>query len=260
MRTIATRRRTVEIPATVAELTSEQYEYYCFLAYALGSGTITPEYFRTRWFSYLIGMGKADYTLLKPEFITELDSQISAVDGFFIRTTVGAEQREHLDFSCVANLLPYYRGYHGPGDMLHGVTFGEFTECLTELESLGSADEQGVAQGYEHIARVLYHIPEAEAVPYLLSFHAPTLFASVWRAIQSEPIEINGKKIDFRIIFKSMGSPKPDDKTGWTGITFEVAAAGVFGNVNEVEATDMWAILIYLYKCKFEYINEKHKS
>ena len=58
-------------------------------------------------------------------------------------------------------------------------------------------------------------------------------------------------------MFRSSGGKKPDDKTGWTGITFEVATAGLFGNVAEVERTDMWAVLNYLYKCKFEYLNEK---
>ena len=74
------------------------------------------------------------------------------------------------------------------------------------------------------------------------------------------PVEINGKKIDFRIIFKSSGTSRPDDKTGWTGITFEIASAGLFGNVSQVEEADMWAVLIYLYKCRFEYNHEKRLS
>ena len=53
METITTRGRTIEIPAHVDELSPEQYEYYCFLAFALGSGTIDLDYFRVRWLSYL---------------------------------------------------------------------------------------------------------------------------------------------------------------------------------------------------------------
>lgn len=253
MKTITTRGRSVEIPTHVSELTPAQYEYYIFLAFALGSGTIDGDYFRTRWFSFLIGMEHVDYTILKPEYIDELRAQINAIDGFFNN----ADGRFHLDFSTPVNLLPEYRGYNGPGDWLEGVTFGEFVECLTVFESLSDRDEQGVADGYTHIARRLYHIPDAEAVPDLLAFHATTLLSSVWRAIQSDPIEINGRKIDFRIIFQSSGGRKPDDRTGWTGITFEVASAGLFGNVAEVERTDLWTVLIYLYKCKFEYLNEK---
>ena len=75
--------------------------------------------------------------------------------------------------------------------------------------------------------------------------------------IQDSPVEINGEKIDFRIIFQNTGKgSRPDDHTGWTGITFEIAEKGLFGTVPEVEKTDMWAVLIYLYKCKFEYIHE----
>lgn len=260
METIKTRGKTVEIPVNVSELTPAQYEYYCFLAFALAGRIITPDYFRIRWFSYLIGLGKSDFTILKAEYIDELEAQISAIEGYFVKETTEGQERVHLDFDTVVNLLPEYKGYKGPGDLFQGVTFGEFVECYTVAECLDEADPEAAAKAYEHIARTLYHIPEEAPVPDLLTFHAPKLFSSVWKAIQSAPIEINGKKIDFRIIFKSSGSTKPDDKTGWTGITFEVASAGLFGNVNQVEQADMWAVLIYLYKCKFEYLNEKRNS
>lgn len=260
METIKTRGKTVEIPVNVSELTPAQYEYYCFLAFALAGRIITPDYFRIRWFSYLIGLGKSDFTILKPGYIDELEAQISAIDGYFVKEMIEGQERVHLDFDTVVNLLPEYKGYKGPGDLFQGVTFGEFVECYTVAECLDEADPETTAKGYEHIARTLYHIPEEAPVPDLLTFHAPKLFSSVWKAIQSAPIEINGKKIDFRIIFKSSGSTKPDDRTGWTGITFEVASAGLFGNVSQVETADMWAVLIYLYKCKFEYLNEKRNS
>lgn len=256
METIITRGRSVEIPANVGELAPEQYRYYCFLAFALGGGVIDGDYFRVRWLSYLVGLGKADFTLLRQQHMEELKAQMGAVDGFFI----AAGDRVRLDFDTPINLLPEHDGYKGPGDWLDGVTFGEFVECLTISESMAGADEQEVAAGCGHIARRLYHIPDDEPVPDLLAFHAPTLLASVWKAIQSGPIDINGKKIDFRIIFRSSGKSRPDDKTGWTGITFEIASAGLFGNVAQVENTDLWTVLIYLYKCKFEYLNEKRTS
>ena len=51
-----------------------------------------------------------------------------------------------------------------------------------------------------------------------------------------------------------------DDKTGWTGIVFEVAASGVFGNKKEVDDTPFWDVLLYLYKCKFEYLHQKRNK
>lgn len=252
METIITRDRSVEIPTNVEELTPKQYEYYCFLAFALLSNAITPEYFRIRWLSYLIGLKKADYTLLKPEYVKELDNRLSVVDGFF----KGGSICNKLDFHTANNMLPEYQGYKGPGPLLQGITFGEFVECYTIAESFTCCSMQEFEEGKNQIARVLYHIPESDTVPELLCFHAVEFFGNVLSIIHKGPIEINGKKIDFRIIFKSHGKSRPDDKTGWTGITFEIATAGLFGNVREVYSTDMWEVLIYMYKCKFEYINE----
>lgn len=214
MKTITTRGRTVDIPTHVEELTPKQYEYYCFLAFALAGKVITPDYFRVRWFSFLIGLGKADFTILKEEHIDELEAQISAIEGYFVKEIIEGSERVHLNFDTVVNLLPEYKGYKGPGDLFQGVTFGEFVECYTVVECLDGAAPEAIAEGYEHIARTLYHIPDTAPVPDLLTFHAPKLFSSVWKAIQSGPIEINGKKIDFRIIFKSTGNTKPNDKTG----------------------------------------------
>lgn len=260
MKTITTRGQSFNIPTCVGELSPKQYQYYCFLAFALSGNMIDLDYFKIRWFSYLTGLGKLDYIKLKEPYAAELHEQIQAIDGFFVKNTVDGVERVQIDFDTVANLLPEYRGYQGPGNLLQGVTFGEFVECFTVAECMDETDTDGIARGYAHIARILYHIPESDTVPDLLSFHAPRLFTSVWRAIQNGPIEINGRKIDFRIIFKSSGGHRTDDKTGWTGITFEVASAGLFGNVREVESADLWAVLMYLYKCKFEYLNDKRNS
>lgn len=256
METITTRGRSLEIPTHLAELTGSQYEYYCFLAFALSRKVITADCFRIRWLSYLVGLGKADYTILMPEHAEELDRQLHVIDGFL----TGPEEDREADLETVVNLLPQYCGYRGPGDFFAGVTFGEFVECYTVAESLAGAGADDLEEGCRHIARTLYHIPESDTVPELLLFHAPRLFSNVWNAIQAAPVEINGKKIDFRIIFRSSGPARADDHTGWTGITFEIAAAGLFGNVENVKSVDMWTVLLYLYKCKFEYLEEKRRN
>lgn len=256
METLHTRGRDLEIPSSVSELSPEQYTYYCFLASALASGVLDLDGFRVRWLSYLAGMGRADFTLLRPKFRAEMEAQTVLVDGFIRRAGEGVT----LDFETPVNLLPEYGGYSGPGDWLEGVTFGEFVECLTVLENTSDEDESARQEAYEHVARVLYHVPDSSEVPDLLVFHAPTFLSSVWKALMADPVEINGRKIDFRIIFKGSGNSRPDDRTGWTGITFEIASAGLFGNVREVEKTDLWTVLLYLYKCRFEALHERRTA
>ncbi len=256
MITIRTRGREVEIPAEIDELNPAQYEYYCSLLLAVAAGAMDSEAFRVRWLSYLVGLKRANFTILLPEFREELAAQLSAVDSFLNPEPEGSPLR----IATTRNLLPSYRGYSGPGDWLEGLRFGDFVECLSLMESIDAADEAATLAVYEQMARILYRIPEADKVPDLLLFHAPTFFSSVWRAIMAGPVEINGKNIDFRIIFKSTGSDRRDDGTGWAGITFEVATAGLFGNVKEVEAVEFWDVLLYLYRCKFEYLEELKKN
>lgn len=224
----------------------------------LRGALIDINYFRIRWMSYLIGLDRFDYTGLKPQYIAEIDGRADDImAGFLIKTGEPAPRDIRLNFDTPRNLLPEYGGYKGPGDWLNGLKFGEFVQCSTIIETMVTATPEDIAAGYQAIARIMYHIPEGDRVPELLAFHAPMLFVNVWRQIQRAPIEINGKKIDFTIIFKAAGPRRPDDKTGLTGVTFEVASAGLFGNVAEVENTDFWAVLLYLYKCKFEYLHEK---
>ncbi|MDE6277262.1 MAG: hypothetical protein K2M06_04055 [Muribaculaceae bacterium] len=260
---ITTRGKTVDVPQWIDELTPRQYRYYCILASMLAASTISLEYFRIRWISFLAGLGRLDYTMLRPEHIAEIEGQTSGLmNGYATNTGQPAPHDVRIEFDTPRNLLPELAGYIGPGDWLNGMKFGEFVECATIIETLASANEAEAAESYEAIARILYHIPATDKVPALLAFHAPMLFGNVWKRIQGGPIEINGRKIDFTIIFKAAGPRRPDDKTGWTGITFEVATAGLFGNVSDVETADFWAVLMYLYKCKFEYINDlkQHKK
>lgn len=254
MRTVVTRRREVSVPEHVSELTPGQYEYYCRLFLALSSGMIDMDYYRVRWFSFLLGRGKSDFTILRDEHVAELKAQMSAIGGFFVDDGAGDVRP---DFGCVANLLPEYGGFRGPGDILQGVTLGEFVECCTVADCLDSGDADALSEGYAHIARVLYHVPEEVEVPDILRFHAPNLFFNVLRYLNREPVEINGKKLDLRILFRKSAASKPDDGTGWTGIIFEIAEAGLFGDAVGVRRTDLWEVLLYLYKCKFEYLHDK---
>lgn len=252
MKTIVFRGKALEIPQCIDELTPEQYIYYIYLGSWLTGGNIDLEFWRIRWFSYLAGMGASNYTILRPEFVAEAETLRDTITAPFL---VESKTGKAPTFKTCRNLLPEYRGYKGPADWLNDVKFGEFVQCATLLEQeANAADPEDI---YRNIARTLYHIPDAESVPDVLAWHAPVLFGAVWKEIQSGPVDINGKMVDFSIIFKSSGPRRPDDKTGWAGISFEVAAAGVFGNVAELDASPFWAVLMYLYKCKFEYIHDK---
>ena len=251
MKKISFRGREIEVPCGVGELSPVQYEYFLILAQAFGAGAIDFGRLRVRWLSFLLGMGMSDYTILVPELIKEAESLAWAADPFF------GDGGPLL--ATPLNRLPEYEGHKGPGDWLDGLKFGDFVKCLTILEAADRGAPEEVAGGCAEVARTLYGYAPGEDVPDTLTYHATVFFMNVWNEIMRGPVTINGRPVDFRIIFKGAegrgGRGKPDDNTGWTGIMFEVAKEGPFGNLRDVEATDFWEVLLYLYRCKFEYMH-----
>ena len=222
--------KTVEVPSCLDEVSSDQYRQFLILAVLMNRGTISPGQFRVKWLSFLLGM-KADYTMYRRDIIRELDGQLEKLDGFFSYTT-GKEGERIVTpiLKTGRNLMQDFGGWHGVGDMLNGLTFGSFCDCLDLLQqskqAVAEKDDPAINEIFQDITLKLYRYKDPEktpAVPSLLAIHA-------------------------------------DDKTGWTGIVFEVAASGVFGNKKEVDDTPFWDVLLYLYKCKFEYLHQKRNK
>lgn len=262
MEKIEYKSKTVEIPSVLDELNNSQYQAFLMLAVMMRQGIITPAQFRVKFLSSLLGM-KTDYTVYREDVIHQLDGQLHKLDGFFsYRDGENNERIVSPVLSTGRNLMPDFGGWHGVGDMLNGMTFGDFCECLELYQQYKNEPDTTESERIlEEITLKLYQFTGTDKcpdVPSLLVIHAVTLFSTVWTMILAQPICINGEDIDFRILFKkSTAGAIPDDKTGWTGIAFEVAASGVFGNVKEVNNSPLWDVLLYLYKCKFEYLHQK---
>lgn len=239
----------VQLPEALHEATPEQYQRYLLLTGALAAGIYTTEEWARHWAAALLGLRPAAVALLRPETLAELEQVAEAVN---IRYLTGEEESRGVNYNCTANLLPEFEGHKGPGDWLDGMTYGEFTACCSLMA------RERTANTYEELARIMYHIPEGEQVPEVLQLHCLLFFDYVTTLITTAPVEINGRLVDVSLVFKSTGAERKDDNTGWLGVTFEVASAGVFGTAKEVENTDFWEVLVYLYKCKFEYITNSN--
>ena len=239
MKTILFREREVRVPQSLQEFTRPQYEKYILLAAWVMNGIVTLDQWRERLFCILVGTDYRLFSILKEEIRNSVAEEIKNCTEPFISGGQPA-------FNCALNILPEYHGYKGPGDWLNGLEYGKFVKCATLMEMLFLESGTETQEVYEDIARELYGIPEEDKVPFILVWHAPILFSTVWKKIQTEPIPINGQLLDLSIIFKRTGERKSDDKTGWTGISFEVASAGVFGNIHELEKSDFWEVIIYL--------------
>lgn len=249
--------KTVSIPEEFEELTHKQYRFYLYLSMLLLQRMISKKEFEVRWMSFLLDM-KLPYTQYQDEIIAQLDKQRHCLKGFFydVKQPDGSILQNPI-LETGKNLMPEFSGWKGVGDMLNGLSFAKFVECLNRLALINEAEtNEEISDLMAEVGRMLYSHPDAKAdMPTMLAFHAVTLFANVWKMIRTTPIHINGEDIDFSILFKSSSGRHLDDKTGWAGIAFEVAASGVFGTMKEVDECHFWDILLYLYKCKFAQIH-----
>lgn len=251
--------KTVTIPSTLEELSPNQYISYLFLVVMLKRGIIEEDDFKLQLLRRLLDL-KVDITGFTPIISSALIAQLDALDGFFIDE---AGTRAPA-LATGRNLMPEFAGWEAKvGDMLNGMTFGDFIEAVGLMGEIHDHGEEEQAEAFSAVARLMYRPTEKakdkDEVPALLAIHAVTLFTSVFNQITADRVTINGKAIDFGLIFRSVpGMPtKPDDHTGWHGIAMEVASSGVFGPVKEVYAAPLWDVLLYLYRCKFDMINDK---
>lgn len=262
------RDKTLTIPTTTDELTPAQYQRFLLLSTIFAQGLISGRDLHIRWLSFLIGL-RLPWTEYREEMRQQVESQQTAVDGFFdIVPSVAVSQQPDFEqlsprLATTLQKVPEMEGWKAiGGDMLDGLSWGAFTEALDTLNMLRhieTAEESDAL--YQQITRLLYTPPVSSVdvprqPPTLLVVAAVNHLLAVWNAIQHGPVSINGEDVDIRIIFQG-GGHGADDKTGWAGITYEVATDGAFGTVPEVRTASMWDVLLYLYKCKFEEIHRK---
>lgn len=255
--------KTKKIPESLEELSPEQYYRYLELVIMMNTGKISPFEMRCKLISLLLNM-KYNFVICSKSVVDEIIPQLYKIDSFFDITEEGDKIIYDPHIKTGRNLLPTYRGWTGPDDMLNDITYGQFVQCLNLVRSMEAArkeqDDEQTDKLMSEFGGVLYKSDDPKAgktPPALVCFHSYIFFCAVWELICTVPIPTNGEEINFSILFQEQREKRLDDKTGWIGISFEIASSGVFGNVKQINETPFWDVLLYLYKCRFESLHIK---
>ena len=124
MRVIYYQNRQVSVPETLEELTPAQYYRYLEIATMANQHILSEPRIRLKILSLFLAL-PVDMGHLPPSTWKETLALLSLTDPFVIRE--GKSFR--LDLSTGINLLPEWNGFHGPEDMLNGVSFDTFCKC-----------------------------------------------------------------------------------------------------------------------------------
>lgn len=254
--------KTRMIPEDLEELSPEQYYRYLELVIMMNTDNISPFEMKCKLISLLLNM-KCNFVMCRESIVNEINAQLGKMNCFFYIKEEGDKVIYDPHIKTGRNLLPSYKGWIGPEDMFNDITYGQFVQCLNLVRAMEvtrrDKDNEQADYLMSEFGRILYknEDPKAGEIPPLVCFHSYIFFCAVWELICTVPIPINGEEINFSILFQEQGEKRIDDKTGWIGISFEIASSGVFGNVKQINETPFWDILLYLYKCRFESLHNK---
>lgn len=167
MRVIYYQNRQVSVPETLEELTPAQYYRYLEIATMANQHILSEPGIRLKILSLFLAL-PVDMGHLPPSTWKETLALLSLTDPFVIRE--GKSFR--LDLSTGINLLPEWNGFHGPEDMLNGVSFDTFCKCMALVRRMG--DEGGGDRDMilREFGKALYTGREGAEPPILLCLHA----------------------------------------------------------------------------------------
>jgi len=157
----------------------------------------------------------------------------------------------------------------GPKDLIADLTIYEWKEASWRMSKYAKTlDDRYLDELFE----VLYCRGEASpnpskggetedkrrqhiaAVPIGVKFMSYLFFLGCMNWLREEPIEIDGEEIRFECLFpknETSGS-KDEDHTGLTGILFQMAESGVFGNMEQTSKVNMWDVFLRLYQIHYQ--------
>ena len=205
------------IPEDLEELSPEQYYRYLELVIMMNTDNISPFEMKCKLISLLLNM-KCNFVMCRESIVSEINAQLGKMNCFFYIKEEGDKVIYDPHIKTGRNLLPSYKGWIGPEDMLNDITYGQFVQCLNLVRAMEvtrrDKDNEQADYLMSEFGRILYknEDPKAGEIPPLVCFHSYIFFCAVWELICTVPIPINGEEINFSILFQEQGEKRNAQK------------------------------------------------
>lgn len=263
--------KTVEIPSNWDECSIEELNLILKFAFQVSSGELSYGEFRLKVFCLLTSfqvsqnyhynnrLGLLDNL---NENIYKLSAELCS--WCFLETGNMKDNKFQLNYNSVRNPFPSIEikgiKYSGPDDLLGNLTFSEFRNAISLMQEYFQCvqvqDTTDTELALDNFISILYKCEGCSAVLTYVKHSVLIWFCYCINYIQTEPIIIDGNELDIYLLFPKNGSSSTNVKQslGWSGLLFEVAESGIFGNVEAADKTNLFQILAFLYK---KYLDNK---
>jgi hypothetical protein len=269
------------IPSDLSECDQSQYIAMCELIFHFQNQEINYDEFRTHAAYKLMNMKTSKLQAINQEEKFVNIYQISElIDSFFDDEKGLKTIKQYYIHNPVPSFKPIWNRFYGPSDSFMNMTFGEYRDGLRlfhDFHATGDMNILTLLTALFYRPKKSFHWVKKNLTNYngdiRESYNSNTLetrskgfktaplgfiygfylfFASFQKYLIDAKIMWGGQEIDFSILFESSNT---DDEIqsgttpgiGMDSIAFSMAESGTFGNINEVDNTNFWQIMVRMY-------------
>lgn len=185
-----------------------------------------------------------------------------------------------LNFDSTYNLIPAWHNLVGPASHGADLTFGEFRNALMMINTFNQSKDM---QHLDMLVGMLYrpmvkkereafdpkkfplYMARVKYMPHFLKWGVYAWYVYLCQYLMTGDFIVGGHQVNFSELFSASGDDNAEPSLGLDSVLFSVAESGVFGNIDQVDNTQLMRVLLKLLddsrKAKqLERELNKHKS
>lgn len=296
---IPSTNETFLLPENIYEFTGDQWPILVKLYLLLDTKAITYDEFKNGLITQLLGIKKTyAYEKLTPDLAKlKIHENMSSIEDmidtlFEVVDDTGKETR-HISILSSKQYYPFIKvgrkKLYGPGDAMNDATWYEYrTACYLYEQFLNSKEEKDLnmlfaflyrpgkwpyfirkrQKSYNGIRRSeitsttnpVYLENRAKLVsnlPFELRYSAIIYIAGTLDYLRNGEPEINGRPLKLEKLYDD--DKVNDESIGLTGLLYTMAETGIFGDINQVDAQNLYMILARMYQVVL-YVEEQKRE
>jgi hypothetical protein len=275
-----------EFPSQIDEMNEDQFICFIDLVLQYLSGLISIEEFKVLLVRKLLNIRmNLRYHRLSKKDKEQANGEVYRIselcESFFEEIEKDGKKVKSFKLSFTKNFIPIIcKKFYGPEDALHDLTFAEYRTAhsyyAAYLESHSETDLNSlIAVLYRPAKRFLWirkrlpsydgqkRVPftsksnplfleararEISKLPLAVRYGIFLFFSGCEEFLAKGSVDVDGKTIDFSVIYEKSGDSIDSPDIGLVGILYSLAETKVFGSIEETDGQNLYDIMIRLYQ------------
>lgn len=250
-----------EFPESISEMSSDQYQYFCYLEILRQTGKIKMSRLEVLFIYYVLDMERVSSA---PQVIENINKLRDLVRPYFSSQSKKGTSQKIVELDFVENPLPEIiiakKKYSGPKTALQDCQYAQiFVYAHNEYLDFSKASEEA---HLDRLLAILYHPPGEKFDPELIEtrsvlfsglkveikFGVYLFFASCLKFMATcKELSIGGGvTVDLSELFKPDPAQVKMKGIGAIGVIYSIAESRVFGDAEKTGKQGVYDILIRL--------------